>query len=76
MTVFEQGEDLKSQIDEIVVYMISNQYNAIQYIRQKVNAKGKNKKYFIPFSKTAQSVIEEYYPGKTFTNHNHPDYEP
>lgn len=76
LTVFEQGEDLKSQIDEIVVYMISNQYNAIQYIRQKVNAKGKNKKYFIPFSKTAQSVIEEYYPGKTFTNHNHPDYEP
>ena len=73
LTIFEQGEALKKQIDEIFKYMILQQYSAIQHVRKKLYD-GTNKKYFIVWSAGAQAVIESVVGGKVFDNYQPSDY--
>jgi hypothetical protein len=68
LDIFEQGEDLKTQIDDAVKYMIKQQYDAIQRARKLIND-DRNGKYFIAFPQDVKDTISAYFPGKTFDNY-------
>ena len=64
LTLFEQGENIRVRIDDIVQYMIKQQYDCIEYARGKLNRQ--NSKYYFTWPSDVRSVIENYFPGKNF----------
>ena len=68
--VFRDGEDLRVSIDDFVKYMILQQYESIEYVRKKAFY-GKR---FLVWPRDCQQVVEAYYPGKKFDNHQPDDY--
>lgn len=70
LAIFTRGESYKSKIDGIVRYMISQQYDAIQYTREKAY----RKKKFIVWPDDAKAVVQYYFPGKVFDNHQPDNY--
>tara|TARA_R110001592_G_scaffold65616_3_gene201158 strand:+ start:419 stop:3229 length:2811 start_codon:yes stop_codon:yes gene_type:complete len=73
LTLFEQGEQLREQINGIVKHMIANQYTAVQYARRSMYSR--NRKFFIAWPKDAIAAIENYFPGKKFDDHQPGSYK-
>ena len=72
LDLFQKGEQLKIKVDEVVKYMVGQQYSAIQYARKSLN--DQNKKYYIVWPADAKAAVENYFPGKTFDNYQDKDY--
>jgi len=66
LTLFEQGEQLRVQIDDIVKYMIKQQYDCVEYARGKLYRA--NSRFFFTWPKDVREVIENYFPGKNFAS--------
>ena len=66
-------------VDDFVKYMIKQQYDSIQYCRNKLwNKKTflyNKKKYFIAWPEDAKETIQAYFPGKVFDNHQPDDFD-
>lgn len=60
----------KSEIDEYLIKQLRAQYNAIQYVREKVHKKiGNKNKFAIVWPKGPQKILNEYIPGLTYDNY-------
>lgn len=60
---------LRTEIDIYVADQLKRQYNAIQFLRKKVNRDTNSKKYGIVWPKGPQNILNEHVPGLTFDNH-------
>lgn len=73
LELFEQGESLRVQIDDIVKYMIKQQYDCVEYARGKLNRA--NDRFFFTWPNDVREVIESYFPGKNFKSNQPGQYE-
>ena len=60
---------LRMKIDAYISDQLKRQYNAIQYLRKKVNRDTNSRKYGIVWPIGPQNTLNEYVPGLTFDNH-------
>ena len=61
---------IRIDIDNVFKNQLERLYNAVQYFRQRVHDEiGNRSKFGVVWSASAQNIINQYLPGKTFDNY-------